>query len=197
LFSNGLSGSIPTATFRIIKAGVNTYLLFGNKKGNGGDGMNSKIRLVSMLIVVLGIVSLAVGGVFIGLAIQKNSFVVSSLREQKITLGLTKDQVAKGELVDTSDEALVAANTLATHLKSIAPTFGALTAANPSGKFDPTVASNLTYGQGLTMETSLNLVVLSFGVIQATMATGAALIIIGIAVGATGIVLFKVGKKTA
>jgi hypothetical protein len=39
--------------------------------------------------------------------------------------------------------------------------------------------------------------VLSFGVIQETMATGTALIVIGIAVSATGFMLFRLGKKEA
>jgi hypothetical protein len=156
-----------------------------------------KLQVVAMLVVVLGIVSLAIGGAFIGLAIQKNNLITSELQAQKITLGIPKDQAAAGNVVDTADEAMVAANTLGEHLKGIAPTFGALTAANPSGKWDPTVASNLTYGQGLTMQTSLNLAVLSFGVIQETMATGGALIIIGLATGITGLLLFRLGKKIA
>jgi hypothetical protein len=46
------------------------------------------------------------------------------------------------------------------------------------------------------MENSFNLAVLSFGVIQESTATGVALIIIGIAVGATGLIVFRLGKKT-
>ncbi len=159
--------------------------------------MKNKIQLVSMLVVVLGIVSLVMGAAFIGLAVQKNNYVVSSLRAQNVTLGLTQDQIAKGQVVDNADAALNAANTLAAHLKSIAPSYNTLMAANKGSKYDPTVASNLEYTAGLNMENSFNLVVLSFGVIQETIATGAGLMIIGLAVGATGIVLFKLNKKSS
>ena len=160
--------------------------------------MGRKIRYLGMLVVVLGIVSLVIGAGFIGLAAQKNSYVTSTLRQQKVTLGLTKEQIANGEVVDNTQKAQIAAETLNKHLQSIAGgTYGDLMALNKTGKYDPTDTKDLTYTQGLNMENSLNLAVLSFGVIQETMATGAALIVIGIAVGATGFMLFKLGKKEA
>lgn len=159
--------------------------------------MNGKIKVVSLLVVVIGIVSLVIGAVFIGIAVQKNNYLVNSLREQKVTLGLTQDQINNGEFVDSAAEAQTAADTLAEHLQSIAPTFGDLTAQNSSGKFDPTNPTNLDYGQGLNMENSFNMVVMGFGVIQATMATGAALIIIGLGIGATGVVLFRLSRHVA
>ena len=113
------------------------------------------------------------GVAFIGIAVQKNNYLVAQLWSQKVTLGLTKDQIAKGDLVDTAQEAQVAANTLAEHLGSIAKTYNDLMAANPGGKYDPTNASDLSYTQGLNMENSFNLVVLGFGVIQETEVTGA------------------------
>jgi hypothetical protein len=157
--------------------------------------MTIKMRYLSILVAVLGIASLLIGAAFIGLAIQKNNYVVDSLRAQKVTVGLTKDQIAQGQVVDNAQSAQAAADTLAQHLKSIAPSYGDLMAANKTGKYDPTNPTNLTYTQGLNMENSFNLVVLSFGVIQETMVTGAVLIIIGIAVGAIGLVLFKLTKK--
>lgn len=159
--------------------------------------MNGKIKVVSLLVVVIGIVSLVIGAVFIGIAVQKNNYLVNSLREQKVTLGLTQDQINNGEFVDSAAEAQTAADTLAEHLQSIAPTFGDLTAQNPNGRFDPTNPTNLDYGQGLNMENSFNMVVMGFGVIQATMATGAALIIIGLGIGATGVVLFRLSRHVA
>ncbi len=158
--------------------------------------MKNKLQLVSMLVVVLGIVSLVVGGTFIGLAVQKNNYIVSSLRAQKVTLGLTKDQIAQGQIVDNAQAAQNAADTLAEHLQSIAPTYADLMAKSKTGKYDPTDPNDLTYTQGLNMENSLNMVVLGFGVIQETLATGAALMIVGLAVGATGLVLFKLSKKS-
>ncbi len=158
--------------------------------------MKNKLRLVSMLVVVLGIISLVMGAAFIGMAVQKNNYLVSSLQAQKVTLGLTQDQIAKGDVVDNAQDAQNAADTLAQHLQKIAPTYADLMAKNKTGKYDPTDPNNLTYTQGLNMENSFNLVVLGFGVIQETMATGGALMLIGLAVGATGLVLFKLSKKS-
>ena len=155
------------------------------------------MQYLAVLVVVLGIASLVIGAAFVGLAAQKNNYVVGALRQQKVTLGLTKEQVANGEVVDNAQAAQVAAETLNKHLQSIAPTYGDLMKANKIGKYDPTDPNDLTYTQGLNMENSFNLAVLSFGVIQESMATGAALIVIGIAVGATGFILFKLSKHAA
>ncbi len=59
-------------------------------------------KTLATIAMVLGILSLAVGVTFIGLALQKNNYLVTQLRAQKVTLGLTKDQIAKGDLVDTA-----------------------------------------------------------------------------------------------
>jgi len=158
--------------------------------------MTRRMQYLAVVVVVLGIASLVIGAAFVGLAAQKNNYVVSALRQQKVTLGLTKEQIANGEVVDNAQAAQVAAETLNKHLQSIAPTYGDLMKANNIGKYDPTDVKDLTYTQGLNMENSFNLAVLSFGVIQESMATGAALIVIGIAVGATGLIFFRLSKHT-
>jgi hypothetical protein len=156
-----------------------------------------RTKYLAMSVLLLGIVVLAIGSVFIGLAYQKNAYITSALRDQKITLGLSKDQIAQGQLVDNAQSAQVAAETLNAHLKSIAPTYGDLMAANSAtgGKYDPTNPKNLTYTQGLNMENSLNIAVLGFGVIQETIAVGIVLIIIGLLAGATGLSLIRLTQK--
>ena len=152
-------------------------------------------KTLATIAVVLGILSLAVGVTFIGLALQKNNYLVTQLWAQKVTLGLTKDQIAKGDLVDTAQEAQVAANTLSEHLGSISKTYSDLMAANPGGKYDPTNSADLNYTQGLNMENSFNLVVLGFGVIQETEVTGASLAVIGAAILLIGVILFRKDKS--
>jgi len=153
------------------------------------------IRYISLGIMVLGLVVFILGGVFAVLAIQKNDFVASSLKEQKLTLGLTKEEVAQGKLVDNADSVMVAIGTLQEHLKRTAPTYGALVASNKGGKFDPTDAANLSYAQGLNLITSLSLVALSFGVVQEILGTGVALLAIGIAIAGCGFAIFKLSKQ--
>ena len=161
-------------------------------------------RPLELLVLGLGIVGLIIGVAFIGLAMQKNNLVTSELRAQEVTLGLSQDQINNGQVVDNAETAQAAANILAQHLARIAPTYGDLMAQNPNGRYDPTNPTDLTYTQGLTMENSMNLAVLSFGVIQIAEVTGGALVAIGFAVGATGLILIRLarrekvaGKKTA
>ncbi len=159
--------------------------------------MVSKAKYLAMLVVVLGIVGILVGGAFIGIAIQKNNMVTSMLQEQKITTGLTKDQIAAGQIVDTPGEVQAAADTMAEHLKSIAPSYTALMASSSTGKFDPTNPQQLSYAQGMNIANTLNLVVLGYGVIQETMATGAVLIALGLGITVAGALLVGSARKTS
>jgi len=147
------------------------------------------MKYFGMAIVALGIVGLAVGGVFVGVGLHEHAYITTQLRQQGVTLGLTKDQVAKGQVVDNAAEAQVAATTLGEHLKSIAPTYGALMAK--TGKFDPTSATDLTYGQGMNLQNSMNLVVLGYGVDEVILGAGAALIVLGLGLGAAGVALAR------
>jgi hypothetical protein len=157
--------------------------------------MVRKTKLLAMLVVVLGIVGILAGGAFIGLAVQKNNMVTDMLRQQQITTGLTKEQIAAGQVVDTPAEVQAAADTIAAHLKSMAPTYTALMASG-GGKFDPTNPQQLSYGQGMNIANSLNLVVLGYGVIQETMGTGAILIVLGLGITVAGALLFTTANKT-
>jgi len=154
-----------------------------------------KNRYLATIVLLLGVVSLAIGGAFIGISVQKNNYLVTQLRSQSVTLGLTTAQIANGDVVDNAQEAQVAASTLAKHLSSIAATYSALMAANPGGKYDTTNSQDLSYTQGLNMENSFNLVVLGFGVIQETEVTGATLAVVGAAIVIVGVVLFKKERK--
>jgi hypothetical protein len=154
-------------------------------------------KYLAIIVSMLGVVVILIGAVFVGLSVQKNNYITQSLREQKITLGLSAEQVAQGQVVDNAASAQVAAETLGKHLKSIAPTYGDLMAANTKtgGKYDPTNPSNLTYTQGLNLQNAMNMAVMGYGVIQATMATGLALIVLGLGVGLGGLVLVRLSQK--
>ncbi len=152
-------------------------------------------RKIALLIVVLGIVGVLAGGAFIGIAVQKNNMVTAMLTEQKITTGLTKDQIAAGQIVDTPGEVQAAADTIAAHLKSIAPSYTALMAQSKTGKYDPTDVKQLDYSQGMVLADTLNMVVLGYGVIQETVATGAVLIALGLGIAASGLAIFRIAKS--
>jgi len=55
----------------------------------------------------------------------------------------------------------------------------------------------LSYAQALNMENYLYLAVLGFGVTTVITGTGAFIVIMGIALGATGVVLLRLTKRTS
>jgi hypothetical protein len=147
-----------------------------------------------MLVALLGIVSIVVGAVFVTLAVQKDTWIVNAMKQEKVTLGLTQEQIASGEIIDNAKEAQAAADMIRGHRHTIAATYNDLTAAS-GGQYDPTNPKDLTYTQALNLENYLYMAVLSFGVIQEIIGTGVALIIIGIALVATGLVIFVLIRR--
>jgi hypothetical protein len=150
---------------------------------------------LAILILVLGVVTIAAGAVFIGLAAQKQSQIVSQMREEKVTVGLSDQQIANGELVDNAAKAQAAADKVREDRKSIAPTYNDLIKDNPGGRYDPTNPKDVSYTQALNLENYLYTAVLSFGVLQAITGIGAALIVVGVALGIAGVVLSRLARR--
>ena len=151
------------------------------------------IRKLGVIAVFIGIVSIVIGAIFISQSIEKNDWITNAMRQEKVTLGLSDEQIASGDVIDNTQEAQAAADMIREHRRGIAPTYNDLL-ADSGGKFDPTNPQDLDYAQALNMENYLYLAVLSFGVIQEIMATGAALIIIGLALGGIGIAMYQQAK---
>ena len=146
------------------------------------------IKGLSFLVVVLGIVSIVIGGIFLGQAFAKNDLLVTAMQEEQITLGIAEEGLAQGELIDSAKEAEIAGDTVREHRHGIAPTYGDLLGG---GRYDPTSMEQLTYAQALNLENYLYLAVLSFGVTQIAMGAGAFMVITGLALGITGLVLLR------
>ena len=152
-------------------------------------------RYLALLVVLIGVVGVVLGAVFIGLAIQKESWIQDSARLEKVTLGLTQEQINNGEVVDSPSKMQAAADTIREHRRSIAPTYNDLLAQS-GGKYDPANPKDLNYAQALNMENYLYLGVLSFGVTMVTKGVGAAFIVFGIALVIIGLLLFRELKAT-
>jgi hypothetical protein len=148
--------------------------------------MKSKLAI---MVLLLGAVSIVVGAVFIGEAISKQIWITDTMRQEKVTLGLTDAQIAQGDVVDNAKEAQAAADKVRADRHEIATTYEDLLAAS-GGRYDPTSPQDLSYTQALNLENYLYMAVLSFGVIQVIMGVGAALVAIGVALIGTGIVLY-------
>jgi hypothetical protein len=146
------------------------------------------VKGLSFLVIVLGIVSIVIGGIFLQQAFAKNDYLTTAMQQEQITLGIPSEQLAEGEVIDTAKEAEIAGDTVREHRHSIAPTYGDLLGG---AQYDPTNVTQLTYAQALNLENYLYLAVLGFGVTQIAMGAGAFMVVTGIALGVTGVVLLK------
>lgn len=151
-------------------------------------------RYLVMVVLLLGLMSVVIGSVFIAQALEKNNWMKSAMRVEKVTLGLSEEQIEKGEIVDTAEEAQIAGDTIREHRRNIAQTYDELLGEGP---FDPTNPQHLSYAQALNMENYLYLAVLGFGVTRVILGAGVFMILTGIAFGATGVVLLRLSTKKA
>ena len=149
------------------------------------------IRGLAILVMFLGLVAVVVGAVFISQGIAKDNLLVTAMQQEKITLGIASDKLAEGEVIDTAEEAEIAGDTVREHRHGIAPTYGELLGGK---QYDPTNAQQLTYAQALNLENYLYLAVLGFGVTQVVMGTGAFMVIMGVALGGTGLALHRLSR---
>jgi hypothetical protein len=131
-------------------------------------------------VLALGIVAFALGIVFIvnGFIIQGQ--IAGGLRAEQVTLGLSEEAVAVGDVVDTAGEAQAAQDILEEHLHQNYGTYG----DTERGSEERT-----SYLDGTTLRNSLNLGVMGFGVCTMLLGTGAFILVTGIALGTTGLAL--------
>ena len=149
-------------------------------------------RYLAILVLILAVVSIGVGATFIFQAQDKATWIKEAMRTEKVTFGIPEAAAKAGDVIDTPQEAQAAADTIREHRHGIAPTYQELLGG---GKYDPTNPKHLTYSQAINMENYLYLSVLGFGVTTALKGVGAFMILVGIAFGATGVVLFELVKR--
>jgi len=148
-------------------------------------------RYLAAVVLVLGVAGVVIGSVFITQAVEKNNWMTEAMRLEEVTLGLDEAAVAQGEVVDTAEEAQIAGDTIREHRRGIATTYDELLAGE---RYDPTNPKQLSYAQALNMENYLYLGVLGFGVTTVIIGTGGFMVIMGFALGATGVVLLRLAR---
>ena len=148
------------------------------------------IKTLSLLVLFFGLVAVVVGGVFVGLGVAKDNQLKEAMRVEKVTLGIESE--LEGELIDSLPEALIAGDTIREHRRGIAASYNDLLG---EGRYDPTNPQHLSYAQAMNLENYLYLAVVAFGLTQAVTATGAFMIITGVALGGTGVTLYKLNKR--
>ncbi len=149
------------------------------------------VRTMSIIVLVLGIVAVAVGGVFLGIGLAKNKLIVDRMDVEKVTLALDPDKPDVYTQINDAASAQKAADTIASHRRSIAPTYQDLLGGKP---FDPTNPTQLKYVQAMNLENYLYLAVTAFGLIQIAEASGAFMILAGIALFLLGLALYKLAR---
>jgi len=149
------------------------------------------MRVISLLVLLIGMVAVTMGAVFIGLGASRDMQLKEALRLEHVTLSIESE--LEGEVIDSLTEALEAGDTIREHRRGIAASYEDLLG---EGRFDPTNPQHLTYAQAMNLENYLYLAVVAFGLTQAVMASGVFMVITGIALGSTGIVLYRLRKAS-
>ncbi|MCK4862756.1 MAG: hypothetical protein KAS25_00600 [Dehalococcoidales bacterium] len=144
---------------------------------------------LAILVMVLGLVSIVIGGVFIGQGFAKNNLIVDRMEIEKVTLAIDPENPDEYTLIADIDAAQVAADTIAEHRRNIAPTYQELLAGE---RYDPTNPAHLSYAQAMNLENYLYLAVAAFGLVQVALASGAFMVVTGLALGGTGWALLRV-----
>ena len=145
--------------------------------------------ILSLTIISIGVVAVILGAVFIGLGASRDAQLKEAMRVEKVTLGIESE--LEGEVIDSLTEAMKAGDTIREHRRGIAPTYSDLLG---EGRYDPTDPQQLTYAQAMNLENYLYLAVVAFGLTQAVMGSGVFMVITGLALGSTGVVLYRLQK---
>jgi hypothetical protein len=149
--------------------------------------MNTKVRKLALVIIFFGVVALAIGIVFVQQGFAQESWLEQTMDQEQITM-----PDGSGTIINNEATAQAAGDLVRQHRHSIAPTYGDLLGGQ---NFDPTDPTQLTYAQALNLENYLYLAVTAFGVFTVVKATGAFMILMGLALGTTGYALWSMGRE--
>jgi hypothetical protein len=152
------------------------------------------VRIIGIVVIVLGVVAIAIGGVFIGQGIAKNTLIVDRMNVEKVSLAIDPNNPGVYTQINDAVAAQEAADTIASHRRSIAPSYQELL---DGGQFDPTNPKDLTYAQAMNLENYLYMAVTAFGLVQVVLACGAFMVVVGIAIGGIGVVLVRLSRTAA
>jgi len=144
-------------------------------------------RNLAIVVLLLGAVAIVMGAVFIGQGVSKNNQLVEAMQVEQVALGIEGAEL-EGEVIDSLSEAQKAGDTIREHRRGIAPTYSDLLG---EGRYDPTDPEQLTYAQALNLENYLYLAVVAFGLTQSVTASGAFMVITGLALAGTGVALYR------
>lgn len=140
-------------------------------------------RNLGILVIVLGLIGIGLGGLFVGLGFQKAQMITDRMVEQNITYTGAGGDIQG--VIDNAQEAQAMANVLAEHSAAIGN-------YSQLSKDDPKRAQIL---QALTMESSLEMAVMGYGLTDVVKGTGAFMILAGGTFALIGITLVRSRKQ--
>ena len=150
-------------------------------------------RSLALGVLLLGAAAVVIGAVFVGQGVTKNNQLVEAMRVEHVTIGIEGAET-EGQVIDSLEEAKVAGDTIREHRWGIAPTYSDLLGG---GRYNPEDPQQLSYAQALNLENYLYLAVVAFGLTQSVMASGAFMVIVGLAISGTGLVLYRLSGQAA
>jgi hypothetical protein len=148
--------------------------------------MNTKVRSLGLVVIFFGVLALVMGVAFVQQGFAKESWLAQTMKQEQITM-----PGSSGTVVDNAALAQAAGDIVRADRHKIAPTYGDLLGG---GHFNPANPTQLTYAQAMNIENYLYLAVTAFGVFTVVKATGAFMVVMGLALGATGYALYGTGS---
>jgi len=151
-------------------------------------------RYLGIVVLAIGLASIGIGTGFVVQAQVKSNWMKQQMRAEGIPLGLSPDEITKGDVVDTAAEAQKAADTIREHRHTNFGTYSEVTAGQ---SFNPEDPNQVKYMQALNLENYLYLAVSGFGLATVVLSSGIFMIIVGIALGAGGLVMLRPARVAA
>jgi len=149
--------------------------------------MNTRVRQLGLVVILFGVIALAMGIVFVQQGFAKEAWLVQAMETEQIEM-----PDGSGTIVNDSQLAQAAGDLVREHRRGIAPTYGELLGGE---RFNPTDPTQITYMQALNIENYLYLAVTAFGVFTVVKATGAFMIVMGLALGVTGYAIWSKARR--
>ncbi len=139
-------------------------------------------RNLGKIVLLLGVVALVIGSVFISQGIVKNTMITEAMQMEQITYGGNEE--VEG-IIDTVTEVELMASILKEHRLDIG-IYSELDRDDPQRD---------TILKAMTIENSLNLAQLGYGVTTVVIVSGVFMVIMGIALGGTGLGLYRLSGR--
>ena len=145
-------------------------------------------KKLSVAVFILAVIVAISGLVYIYYGISKSLLVRDVMRDERITYLLPREEVERGKVVDTADEAQRVADAIRAHRHAIATTYDDLL---KGGQYDPTNTEHLIYSQAINLENYLYLGVMAFGLTTVVLTNGVILFVVGVCLLLIGLVLYR------